>query len=327
MSGGNGNDHIRGNMGNDKIYGDAGNDLIAGDDGNDHLYGGDGDDCLSGGAGRDFLYGDKGNDKLNGGLGDDVLDGGLGDDFLMGAEGNDVLRGDTGQSGGGSDLLVGGLGNDSLFGGKDGDCLVGDEGNDVLTGGADGDNFVFGHGIDRNGDGVCEVVNKVIGHDVITDFDADQEDRVIFHTAFEGTLSATLVNGNRDVLISSSLGGTVLIVGLVAELEGIDPTDPFFDPSALIEFLTKPGIDGDGKGIITFEDKCITPFACEPDQAVAVCKPDHVMVKGCIFDLDDDRVGNTTISTTEARIADMFVEDDANVWVSNGMLHVNLLAE
>jgi hypothetical protein len=51
------------------------------------------------------------------------------------------------------------------------------------------------------------------------------------------------------------------------------------------------------------------------------------MVKGCIFDLDDDRVGNTTISTTEARIADMFVEDDANVWVSNGMLHVNLLAE
>jgi hypothetical protein len=282
---------------------------------------------VSGGAGRDVLYGDRGHDKLNGGAGNDIMDGGLGNDFLMGAEGDDVLRGDTGQSGGGSDLLVGGLGHDSLFGGKDGDCLVGDEGNDVLTGGADGDNFVFGHGIDRDGDGVCEVTNKVIGNDIITDFDADQEDRVIFHTAFEGTLSATLVNGNRDVLISSSLGGTVLIVGLVAELEGIDPTDPFFDPSALIEFLTKPGIDGDGKGIITFEDKCITPFACEPDQAEAACKPDHVMVKGCIFDLDDDRVGNTTISTTEARIADMFVEDDANVWVSNGMLHVNLLAE
>jgi hypothetical protein len=240
----------------------------------------------------------------------------------MGGADNDFLRGDTGQTGGGSDTLLGGTGNDKLFGGKDGDCLIGDEGNDELTGGADGDNFVFGHNVYRGGE--C-VANPVIGNDVIKDFDADQEDRVIFHTAFEGTLSATIVG--QDVLISSTLGGTVLIEGLVSELEGIDPTDPFFDPAALIDFLTKPGIDGDGKGIITFEDKCITPVVCEPDQAQAGCQEIYVMVPDCHITLDTTRVGDTTISTTEAQIADMFVEDDANVSVSNGVLHISLLAE
>ncbi|MDX5356383.1 MAG: hypothetical protein LPK12_01425, partial [Rhodobacterales bacterium] len=231
----------------------------------------------------------------------------------------------TGQTGGGNDTLLGGTGDDTLWGGKDGDCLIADEGNDVLYGGADGDDFVFGHELDLDGDGTCDVESRNIGHNVIKDFDADQEDRVVFHTSFEGSLSASIVGG--DVLVSSSHGGSVLIEGLVAELEGIDPTDPFFDESTLIDFLTKQGIDGDGKGIITFEDKCITPFVCDPDQAEVHCEEDYVYPEWCNRDLSTDRVGNTTISTTEKQIADMFVEQDANVFIQNGTLYINLLAE
>jgi hypothetical protein len=51
-------------------------------------------------------------------------------------------------------------------------------------------------------------------------------------------------------------GGTVFgSTGLVSELEGLDPSDPFFDEAALLDFLLKDGIDGDGKGIIVFDDK------------------------------------------------------------------------
>ena len=130
--------------------------------------------------------------------------------------------------------------NDLSYGGKGDDCLLDGKGNDTLKGGADGDDFVFGYGEDTNGDGVCDVTNGSISNNVILDFDADQEDRVVFHTMFQGTLSAAIIGD--DVKISTSLGGSVLIKGLVTEMEGIDPTDPFFNAAALLDFLTKPGI-------------------------------------------------------------------------------------
>ncbi|HBT01523.1 MAG TPA: hypothetical protein DEB47_17085, partial [Citreicella sp.] len=226
---------------------------------------------------------------------------------------------------GGNDTLLGGVGNDTLKGGKDDDCLIADSGQDVLIGGADGDDFVFGHEIDEDGDGECDRTDLTIDYNVIKDFDADQEDRVVFHTDFEGTLSASIVGD--DVLITSSLGGSVLIEGLVSELEGIDPTDPFFDESVLIEFLTKQGEDGDGKGIISFEDKCITPFVCEPDQAEVYCPEPYVPTPVCITPLSTDKVGDTTINATELQIADLFVEEDANVSIQNGSLYIDLTAE
>lgn len=71
LNGGDGNDHLIGNLGHDLLTGDAGADTITGNDGNDTLNGGDGNDELNGGTGNDFLYGDAGNDTLTGGAGQD----------------------------------------------------------------------------------------------------------------------------------------------------------------------------------------------------------------------------------------------------------------
>lgn len=65
---------------------------ITGGDGNDLLRGAAGSDTLAGGNGNDTLEGDSGNDSLTGGDGDDLLDGGTGFDILVGGAGNDTFR-------------------------------------------------------------------------------------------------------------------------------------------------------------------------------------------------------------------------------------------
>ena len=90
VSGGDGNDRIRGGLDNDTINGDSGNDIIFGYDGNDRLNGGMGNDSIHGGNGNDTLWGESGNDRLNGGDGNDVLFGGQGTDYLVGGKGADT---------------------------------------------------------------------------------------------------------------------------------------------------------------------------------------------------------------------------------------------
>lgn len=90
VSGGDGNDRIRGGLGNDTINGDSGYDVIFGYDGDDRLNGGMGNDSVHGGNGNDTLWGESGDDRLNGGDGDDVLFGGQGTDYLVGGKGADT---------------------------------------------------------------------------------------------------------------------------------------------------------------------------------------------------------------------------------------------
>jgi Ca2+-binding RTX toxin-like protein len=73
LTGGSGNDLLRGNAAANIIHGGGGNDTIEGAAGNDALYGD---------AGLDLIYGGTGNDMLVGGLGADTLVGGDGDDFI-----------------------------------------------------------------------------------------------------------------------------------------------------------------------------------------------------------------------------------------------------
>ncbi|MEQ9567484.1 MAG: hypothetical protein RLN85_17015, partial [Pseudomonadales bacterium] len=47
----------------------------------------------------------------------------------------------------------------------------------------------------------------------------------------------------------------------------------------------------------------------------------------CCVELDDTPIGNTTINATEQQIADIYVETDANVSISQGYLCIDLLAE
>ena len=107
VSGGDGNDRIRGSLGNDTINGDSGDDIIFGYDGDDCLNGGLGNDSVHGGNGNDTLWGESGNDRLNGGDGNDVLFGGQGTDYLVGGKGADTYVFSLGE---GKDTIVDNVG-------------------------------------------------------------------------------------------------------------------------------------------------------------------------------------------------------------------------
>jgi len=80
---------ITGNEGNNQLVGTnniACIDIISGGGGNDTLKGLDGWDFLPGGLGRDTLYGGNGPDGLDGGENSDVIYGGPGNDWIYAIE-------------------------------------------------------------------------------------------------------------------------------------------------------------------------------------------------------------------------------------------------
>lgn len=82
VSGGHGDDHIKGNALDNRMWGR---------DGADRLHARGGDDWLSGGKGRDTLEGSAGDDTLIGGAGNDRIRGGAGADHLRGDAGADYF--------------------------------------------------------------------------------------------------------------------------------------------------------------------------------------------------------------------------------------------
>jgi len=93
VTGGPGNDRIRGSSLSEKLMGGPGNDIISGGACDaDELDGGPGNDKLTGGPNDDVLRGNAGNDRLFGGRGDDQLFGGPGRDRLVGGPGRDVTK-------------------------------------------------------------------------------------------------------------------------------------------------------------------------------------------------------------------------------------------
>jgi hypothetical protein len=153
LHGGDGNDLLQGHGGNDELHGNAGNDRLNGHGGHDTLSGGAGRDRLTGHSGRDVLRGDDGNDMLRGRGGADILIGGAGRDRLLGQGGNDTLLGGAGndllKGGGGNDAISGGIGHDRAFGGQGNDTLITGDGNDQLQGGGGHDILIAGPGNDR----------------------------------------------------------------------------------------------------------------------------------------------------------------------------------
>ncbi|PVG84085.1 hypothetical protein DDE18_00050 [Nocardioides gansuensis] len=89
LSGGQGDDKIRGRGGHDRLAGNRGNDLLQGGADADLMLGGAGNDELEGGASRDLLRGNGGNDTLKGNPGPDTLLGNRGRDRADGHQGRD----------------------------------------------------------------------------------------------------------------------------------------------------------------------------------------------------------------------------------------------
>ncbi|HMQ38143.1 MAG TPA: hypothetical protein PKA07_11325 [Micropruina sp.] len=91
LSGGYGNDRIRGLADGDHLHGYTGDDFIFGGDGPDEIKGGAGNDHLEGGNGKDRLWGGQGDDYVHGGAGDDKIAFHLGD-TIIGGTGGDAFR-------------------------------------------------------------------------------------------------------------------------------------------------------------------------------------------------------------------------------------------
>ncbi|WCB94037.1 hypothetical protein DSM104299_02765 [Baekduia alba] len=150
ITGGPGNEHLRGtkvadtidgNAGNDRIFGRGGNDALTGGPGNDWINGGAGDDAITGDANAtgdltsyDRLFGGSGNDTIKGGDSRDRIYGGSGDDKSYGENGNDLMAGGTG-----NDVQDGGPGNDRIYANLGQDTTYGGDGNDDLWALARGD--------------------------------------------------------------------------------------------------------------------------------------------------------------------------------------------
>ena len=185
MTGGRGDDDLRGGPGEDLFYEGAassGSDTIRGGEGRDqvlyserrrgvrvdldeerddgepgegdlvgadveHLFGGVGDDRLIGSAANNFLRGDRGSDVLRGGAGDDTLEG------QINATGGRRTRD--------REHLDGGEGDDYLIAGDGAALVIGGAGQDQLTGGS-GDNAI------RATDGDGDAVDCLGGRDAVS---------------------------------------------------------------------------------------------------------------------------------------------------------------
>ncbi len=243
IEGGAGNDTLDGRQGADTLRGGAGNDTLNGGWGaqDDILDGGDGDDILNGDAGNDTLIGGLGGDTYNGGDGLDTADfrdvdgGGVGvnliagngwgkaagdsfnsveniwgslyNDKIVGTNDRNVLIGGGGHDNvdarGGNDVLYGGWGHDVLDGGAGNDYLNGGHYNDTYTGGDGADTFVFNQ-----------------HEDVITDYDADEGDRLQFDDALWGggaktdaELLAYATVAGGDIVFDFGYGHTLTLEG------------------------------------------------------------------------------------------------------------------
>ena len=164
---------------------------MSGGAGDDSIRGGRDADTLSGGSGNDTLIGGGGNDALSGGDGADSLLGGTDADTLVGGAGDDMLRARTG-----ADVLSGGAGNDTLSGGAGADTLAGGAGADRFSGRLahlDGDHIA------DYGDGDAIHVDSLGGRAQVTVTSANGLSTVAIDSNGDGIADATLtVDGTYD---------------------------------------------------------------------------------------------------------------------------------
>jgi Ca2+-binding RTX toxin-like protein len=179
------------------LHGNRAHETVDGNQDAGAVNGSNENDTLQGSSSNDSIYGNAGNDRLIGGAGDDRLFGGSGYDDLEGDAVGIELWGTFGHSrpvsrSSNDDTLKGGEGDDFLVGGAGNDRLEGEEGNDHLSGGLDSDIFVF---------------EGAFGHDVIADFDIDEDQIAI-------TSPEALTSLSREELIqefAKELGNDVVI--------------------------------------------------------------------------------------------------------------------
>ncbi|WP_428526312.1 LamG-like jellyroll fold domain-containing protein [Roseibium sp.] len=209
--------------------GTDGADALTGSGEADAIDGGLGNDTIDGAAGNDVLQGGYGNDDLNGGEGNDVLDGGHGEDVLNGGAGDDLLISQSDGREGAIAYIEGrdeGDPENELINGKvyPNQPIPSD---DILTGGLGADTFYFQtlinakqryiekhtqndgtirwHGVAGENDKLHDHWVDIIGHDVITDFNRGEGDRILIEGHTTKIRSISYGDANSDGVMDHSV--------------------------------------------------------------------------------------------------------------------------
>lgn len=155
ITGGEGNDYIRGGKGADVIIDNYGQNFIAGGEGSDIIVANGFD--IPANAGNNpysngiiatpitgnIISGGRGNDYLEGSAAGDLIMTGSGNDTVYAKSGNDIVS-----AGAGRKYIDAGRGDDYVRGGKDHNMIFGGDGNDVIDAGAGKNVILSGRGQD-----------------------------------------------------------------------------------------------------------------------------------------------------------------------------------
>jgi Ca2+-binding RTX toxin-like protein len=223
ITGGAGDDTIKGNNLVNTLIGEAGDDSIDGEDGNDSLVGGAGDDTFIGGAGDDTIEGgthtinvdgDQGISDAHNAKGDGVdysgrtesikitLSNSSGtvfvdtvDDATDGNSSHEFNSNDERDTISGIENITGGQNDDTIFGDNSKNTLIGGNGNDTLSGG-------LGNDVLEGGDHT--------GTQDTADYSyLNSSSKLVVDLSGSGDDSATVSTGESDVLrgIENIVGG------------------------------------------------------------------------------------------------------------------------
>ncbi|MHA3978759.1 LamG-like jellyroll fold domain-containing protein [Halovulum sp. GXIMD14794] len=206
-----------------------GDNELEGGAGDDGLDGNLGDDLVDGKDGADVLQGGYGNDTVLGGRGNDVLDGGHGEDRLLGGAGNDLLisRSDAREP---EIARVPGRDERDPYGELTKGKLYPKQpinGDDEMTGGGGADVFYFQtlinakkryiekhtnddgtirwHGVAGENDKLHDHWVDQIGHDVVTDYNRAEGDRLVIEGHTTKIKSISYADSNGDGVMDRSL--------------------------------------------------------------------------------------------------------------------------
>jgi hypothetical protein len=201
------------------ITGGAGNDTIRGGGGKTTITDGSGNDWISAPGTADSITAGSGNDTILGGVGPDTIIAGGGNDSISGAGGNDSIT-----VGNGNDTITGGNGNITIAAGNGRDSLAPGHGDDIITVGTGLSTVASGSGTNR-----ITLGNKA---DTIVNYGG--KNTVVYATTSSGSSSTTNASTGTTAGSNSGSGTTTASSSTSGSSGSTTSTDPTGTPATSV---------------------------------------------------------------------------------------------